>query len=107
MRDLGIDEQRAFLVRKRSRFESGRGLQSGPAYSPGRFCLQSDAGYPLPACEIGLAAEAALCRPWVATPGQHLVIDWAKITAGLPQGNHAGAVGRVSLWAKRTNQYRL
>ena len=24
-----------------------------------------------------------LYRPWVATPGQHLVIDWSKITAGL------------------------
>lgn len=24
-----------------------------------------------------------LYRPWVATPGQHLVIDWTKITAGL------------------------
>ncbi len=22
-------------------------------------------------------------RPWVATPGQHLVIDWTKVTAGL------------------------
>ena len=24
-----------------------------------------------------------LYRPWVATPGQHLVIDWTRITAGL------------------------